>query len=537
MAVGGGISLSTTARSLIRSGFFGKDFDTYVSEIVNFLQLRFGTDVASNIVASEQGIVLIEMMAFALSTMSWYGDRQADDTTLLFVRLRAAAVTIARQLGYIARSSVPPAVSLTMTLTTPPPARLTIDMGTKMSGPNGLIFETTQQLIFDAGVVGPTTFAAREGQTLNAVFTSDGTPDQVFPITTVPTGQSIAQDSVIALVDAVQWTAEAILPFQQANVFEFQYGFNPPRLVFGDGVAGNIPPKGSEIRVSFFVTHGTSGSVPANSVTSFSAPLAVGTTIIGAVITQPQPSTPGSDPESIASIQSNAPQVFQAAGRAVTQADLDAWINSFIDPTFGGVAIGRATVPHSYQQDAEALSIIQAMINANVPADVVTRLQNYWNTVLSSNCAANVVVAQVLSSDPIGRYVTAPVGLARALETFLNAKTESTVKVHVADGSINLISVNLAVDVHVLPAFTSQEASQTVVASVIATLEAQLLGRRYGDSLRISDLYQAVEALDGVDWSHIKITNNPTRVTAPGDLPIQDFEVITLGTLPVVTLV
>lgn len=535
--VGGGISLSTTARDLVRSGFFGKDFDTYVSELVDFIGLRFGSDVANNIVASEQGIVLIEMMAFALSTMSWYGDRQADDTTLLNARLRAAAVVIARQLGYVARASVPPAVTLTMTLTTPPPSRLTIDQGTKMSGPSGLIFETVQQLIFDTGVVGPVTFAAREGQTLSAVFTSNGEPNQVFPITSVPTGKSIAQDSVQAFVSTLQWTANPIITFDQTNQFEFQYGFNPPRLLFGDGIAGNIPPKDAEIKVIFFVTDGTAGSVPANSVKSFSAPLAVGTTLIGTNITQPDPSTPGSDPESIASIKNNAPLVFQAAQRAVTQADLDGWINSFIDPTFGGVAIGRATVPHSYQQDAEALSIIQAMINASVPADVVTRLQNYWNTVLSSNCAANVVVAQVLSSDPIGRYVRAPVGLARALETFLGAKTESTVKVHVADGSINLLSVDLAVDLHVLPAFASQEATQTVVASVIDTLERQLLGRRYGDSLRISDLYQAVEAVDGVDYSHIAITNNLTRVSTPGDLPINDFEVITLGQLPVVTVV
>lgn len=534
---GTGISLTQTARDLIRSGFFGKDFDTFVSEISDFLALRFGTDVANNIVASEQGIALIEMFAFGLSTAAWYIDRQAGDTTLLYVRLRAAAVAIARQLGYVARAAVPPAVTITMTLTNAPPSRLTIDQGTKLNGPGGLIFETTQQLIFDTGQLGPQTFSAREGQTLEQVFTSDGTPNQFFLLTTIPTGQSLAQDSVQAFVSTVSWAANSMLLYEQTNQFEVQYGFSPPRLVFGDGIAGNIPPKDSEIRVRFFVTDGTTGSVPAASVTTFSQPLSVGTTIIGATLVQSQPSTPGSDPEPIASIQANAPQVFQAAQRAVTQVDLDGWINSFIDSTFGKVAIGRATVPHSVDQDAEALSIIQDMVNASVPADVIQRLRDYWNGVLSSNSDANVVVAQILSSDSLGRYVQAPVGLARALETFLNAKTESTVKVHVADGSINLLSVNLAVDVHVLPAFTSQEAAQAVVANVLQAIEQQLLGRRYGDSLRISDLYQVVEAVDGVDYSHIKITNNLTRVTAPGDLPIQDYEVITLGALPAIALI
>src|SRR5581483_2498390 len=108
-------SLSPTSKTLIRSGFFGKDFETYRSEIIDFLNARFGTQVTSNIITSEQGVMLIEAVSFALSTASWYGDRQADDTTLKDARLRVAAVTIARQLGYKPAASVAPVVSLTMT--------------------------------------------------------------------------------------------------------------------------------------------------------------------------------------------------------------------------------------------------------------------------------------------------------------------------------------------------------------------------------------------------------------------------------------
>lgn len=535
MPPGGGISLSVTARDLIRSGLFGKDFDTYVSELVDYLRLRFGDEVASNIVASEQGIVLIEMMAFALSTASWYGDRQADDTNLVDVRIRSAAVVIARQLGYKARAAVPPAVEITITLDTVPPARLTIEKGRKLNGPNGLVFETTEEVIFDAGEVGPKTFAARQGQTLEEIFTSTGEPTQVFQITTVPADSSIAQDSPETFVDSVEWPEQEFLTFEQINQFEFQYGFNPPRLVFGDGVAGNIPRKDADIRFRFFVTTGTGGSVPANSVTTFTQPLVAGDgTLIDATLVHNDPSTPGSGPESIQSIKTNAPLVFQAAQRAVTQDDLDGWINSFIDPTFGAVAIGRATVPRSVDQDAEALSII-ADIETTLP-DVATRLRDYWDSVLSSNCQANVVVAQILAADNIGRYVEAPEGLARALETFLDAKAESTVKVHVTDGTINLLSVDLAVEVKTTADFASAEQQLTVVSNVQAALETQLIARNYGESLRISDLYAIVEAIEGVDYAHIAITNQPTRIDAYGDLPIESYEVITLGVLPVVTL-
>jgi hypothetical protein len=536
MPPGGGISLSVTARDLIRSGLFGKDFDTYVSEIVDYLRLRFGSEIANNIVASEQGIVMIEMVAFALSTMSWYGDRQADDTNLVDVRIRSAGVTIARQLGYKPYASVAPAVEITITLDSVPPANLTIEKGRKLNGPNGLIFETTEEVVFDAGDVGPKTFAARQGQTLQAIYTSSGEPNQVFLVTTVPSGSAIAQDSPEVTVDALDWTEQDFLTFDQTNQFEFQYGFNPPRLLFGDGVAGNIPRKDAEIRLLFFVTDGTGGSVPANTVVTFTEPLVCAdSTVVSATLVHNLPSTPGSNPESLASIKTNAPLTFQAAQRAVTQADLDGWINSFVDPTYGAVAIGRATVPRSVDQDAAALTIIQAIENAGLQ-DVADDARDYWNDVLSSNCQANVVVAQILSSDIEGRYVEAPSGLARALEVFLEDKAESTVGVHVTDGSINLLSVDLAVEIKSTLAYSSSELQQTVVANVRSALTTQLIGRKYGVSLRISDLYSVVEAIEGVDYAHVSITNQPTRVNSYGDLPIESYEVITLGVSPVITL-
>ena len=603
------VTLSTQAKELIRSNFFGKDFETIVNELNDHLLFQFGPEVLSNIVASDFGQVLIEMHAFALSTAHWYGDRQADDTTLRYARLRSAANVIARQLGYKPSAAVPPAITLTITLDFAPTlTRLVIEQGRKLVGPGGLIYVTVEELVFDVGEVGPKTVDAVEGEVVEEIFTSDGTPNQFFFLEGTPPGKSISQDSPRAFVNTVEWEENELLTFVQTNQFEVQYGFNPPRLQFGDGIAGNIPPTDSEIRLTYLATSGPSGAVQANTVTAFQEPLVAGTQTITANVSHDEASTPGSSRESVDSIRINAPLVVQTADRAVTQKDLDALINSFIDPTFGAVSIGRATVPRTVDEDAEALSIIEQIetscpftINLNsvvgtfqlgetvtggtsgatgivvgfttltvtllslgtgdfsvgesitagtsgttavttlvITSDIATRLRTYWDTVLASNCKANIVNAQILAADATGRYISAPVGLATALENYLNERAESTVQVIVTDGSINLFQVTLAVEIRLQTGFNNDAARANVFSNVTSVLEAELLGRSYGDSIRIGDLYALVEAVDGVQFSHIAIdqingaTPEDGVLNEFGDLVVEDFQVITLGNSPTI---
>jgi hypothetical protein len=75
-------------------------------------------------------------------------------------------------------------------------------------------------------------------------------------------------------------------------------------------------------------------------------------------------------------------------------------------------------------------------------------------------------------------------------------------------------------------------------------LQEELLGRDYGASLRIGDLYNLVEAVQGVDYAHITIVvkdNMGLDVTASktnsfGDVEIKDFEVLTMGNTPAITI-
>ncbi|MGE3483201.1 MAG: hypothetical protein AB7L09_00330 [Nitrospira sp.] len=850
------ISLSPTSRDLVRSTFFGKDFDSYRQEIIDSLTAIYSEPVATNIVSSEQGVMLIELNAFALQTAAWYGDRQADDTTLQYARLRFAAVTVARQLGYKASSAVPAVVDVRVQLASAPLVQLTIARGSQATGPDGLVFETLADLVFDPGQIGsglpaglavrdivvdpaasaniyaatsngvlktttggtswvtsnsglsnsnvtaiaidpvttttiyvgtissgifkstdagvswassssglsnlnitsvaidpispaviyvttdgggifksinsgatwtainggildfsllvvaidpatpatlyagafsggvfksinsglswgtansglaftnvkhiaidpvtPTTLYAstvgggiykstnsattwtpvnsgftglspnklvvdpttpanlyastadagvfkstdsgatwssavtgltvtnntaisvdpntpttlyvgatdggiygstnsattwaalnngiddpikivqmREGQTRAETFRSSGDPFQIFEIPT-PTGTAVAQGSPSVSVAGVLWPEVSLLTYDQTDQVEIEYGLNPPRVIFGDGIAGNIPPKDAEVRVEYFTTSGSLGSIASDTIGNFTTPIIAGTTTIGTILTNALPSTPGSDPESIDSIKVNAPQVFQAARRAVTADDLTGWVNSFVDPVYGAVAKGRATSPRSAAADAEGQSIIQTLIAFGVPTTITDRLATYLNSILSSNCSANVVNAQILAADSIGRYVPASSGLAQNLADFLNGIAESTVEVVVTDGSINLLSVDAVIGIKILSTITNEALRNQIRDDARNAVQALLLGRDFGDSLRIGDIYQTVEAVDGVQYSQITLVvrNNigddvsSARLNRFGDLEIEEFEVITLGASPEVS--
>lgn len=531
------IQISKEAKDLIRSTFFGKDFSTYRAEIIDNLRDTFGQEVASNIVASEQGVMLIEVISYALSTLSWYGDRQADETTLSDVRIRDNAVTIARQLGYKPYEAVPAVADITLTLDAPAPAKLTIPKGRKLTGPGGLVFETIAETEFDVGESGPKTITVREGETLTELFTSDGSANQRFLLETIPTNTSIAEGTVSLTVGGRLWSAVEFLPFDQLDVFEVEAGRSPAFVRTGDGVAGNIPPTGAQVEIEYFVTRGPNGAVASNTITSFVDPLVTGSFTLTGTITQPDPSTPGSFPESIISIKTNAPLVYQSAQRGVTNNDLDGLINSFVDPTYGAVAKGRATTPRSSAEDAQLQTHISDITSSGVSQNIIDSISDYWNTVLQSNCQANVVLAQILSFDSVGRYVSAPLGLARALETYLDSLVESTVKVKVVDGAVNLLSINMTISVKILSNIVAQAEIESIKTEIATETQTYLLNRDYGQSIQISDLYRTLDSITGVDYVNISITNQPTRKDEFGNLFIEDYEVITMGSLPVVNVI
>lgn len=590
------VNISETAREITRTSFIGKDFDSYVAEITGFISQRFGTELFNNFTASELGIVLIESTSYALSTLSWFMDRQASETYLETAILPTSVARLARLIGYKPSGAVPSTGTAQVTLTVPKAFDVVIPVGSQMASVTGKTYETSAELTFTAGQVGPSDVAIVEGITIEESKVSDGSAGQRFSIDSLPTERFIGEGSVVVGVGGVDFTVVDFISFDQTNQVEVAVTEDPPTIRFGDGIAGNIPEQGAEIRITYRSTEGAAGPIQAGELTVFSQPVIVAFQVVATTVSNSTASAPGSDSESLSETKANAPAVFRTADRAVTEGDYTSLVEAYVDADFGAVAVGRAVISRGIEEDAETRTILALLeaacgvtlihgtvtggpfqvgdiltgaissatgtvtrvdassmevksvtgtfstedvtgsisgatatvtsVVGSITTDLLVRLTAHWNAVLSSNCKANLVSVQILQSDSTGRLIAPNAGLAASLQTFLEARKEATQTVSVTDGSINLFSVDTTARVKLLDGFNRT----TVANDVQVVIDGFLSTKRFGESVFRSQLDDLVQAVSGVDYVNLSFTSPLTKVDSFGNVIIELFEVVTLGT-------
>jgi len=363
------IQLSSPQALINRARYAGKDFFTFVDDLVARVKSNFGTEY-DEFVVSALGQMLIDQVAWAAETLSFYVDRQAAESYLSTARTRRAASNIARQLGYKPARVISATTDVAVNLNNVQPVDSTINAGFKFQGPNGLVFEATQAVTFPAGE-GPASVArsisVREGKTRTESFVSNGKKSQIFPLS--PANGMEVLDGVSVTVDAAPWTESEFLTFDQADQYEVDYHESPPILVFGNGVAGNIPPLGATITVEYVESSGAGGLVLSNTIVDVVNTLVVGATSVPITVTNPTPSSGGSDAETLEEIKASAPGFFASRNVAVTQRDYVSLSQAYADPLAGAVAVAQAFVAHGASDDLTLLGLIS---DANAIAQAVS---------------------------------------------------------------------------------------------------------------------------------------------------------------------
>jgi len=535
-------------KTVSRVRYAGRDFTTILDEIVAYLAQNFGT-VFTDFVQSDLGIMFAELVAFCADGLAWYQDQQATECFLETAQGRNNIVRLARNVGYKVKSMVSASVDLQLTLGTTYEFDITVPARFQFLGPNGLIFELRANVVFLAGSTTPVTYPALnpayEGQTINETFLSDGKPNQIFPLKLVPDGKTVLQGSFEVIIDGDVWTEVDFIEFTQSKIYEVEYGFDPPEIRFGDGIAGLIPTAGSEIKVKYIAGSGVRGNVGPNQITSLVTPLVIGGVVIDLQVNNPNAASGGSDQPSLEQIKNLAPRVFRSEGVAVTKEDFDALANNFSDISWGAVGKAIAVIVRDADSDVTLMALINQILNLNdnppiLKTEVRNNLYDYLDAIVSGQCKANHVVIYVLAKDVNGYYTAPTTGLLSALAAYLEPKKVVPVTIEVVSAwNIGVVSFHANIDVRlkISPNYVSAD----VKDKVLSNIEARFKDREFGENLRISDIYEDTD-VDGVIYSHVIISQPPSEVppnliTADGDMELQhEWQMIIPGTINIIEI-
>lgn len=339
------LSIESPQAIVNRSRFAGKDFFTFIDDLIARIQLLFVTEF-NDFVSSGTGQMLIDIVSWACETLSFYIDRQAAESYLQTAQLRRSVNRLCRQVGYKMAPAVAASVDLQVTLTQVRAFDVPIPIGFQFQGPDNLIFEATELVTFPAGE-GPTstprTVAVREGTTKTEKFTSNGTKGQVFRLGPAD-GKYVAEGTVSVTVAGAPWTESEFITYDATDQYEIDYNLSPPVIRFGDAAAGNVPANGADIVVTYVETAGEGGLVMSETIDDVVSPLVVAFTDIGLNISNEDPSAGGAPPESLESARRNAPLFFAARNAAVVRTDYVSLSEAYADPVAGSVAVAQAFV-------------------------------------------------------------------------------------------------------------------------------------------------------------------------------------------------
>ena len=326
--------------------YTSKDYYVLRDELVARIQDRIPEWTASD--PSDFGVALVEAFAYMGDLISYYIDRNANESLITTATQRDSVINIAQTYGYIPAGYRQAFTLLTVSNTSA--AAVNIPAGTVVSGDvisgdvvNTVYFTTVSDATVDPQVSstpGTEDISALEGRYVTVVSdnantygeligTSTGLPNMSFELGETPsvdgTTELYVQDGDVYS----KWTQVQHLLDNGPTDLVYQVNTdanNSVYITFGDGVSGVIPTIHSEIRANYMVGGGLIGNVPSDTLVDIVYVPGLSTNQTTALqsvvtVTNADPAIGGSDPETTNQIRVSAPASLRAANRAVTLQD------------------------------------------------------------------------------------------------------------------------------------------------------------------------------------------------------------------------
>lgn len=333
--------------------YAARDFVTIADDLLRRLKIEYEDDY-NDFATTSQGIMLRDLCAWAYAALTWYLDRTASDMYLETARTRAAVERLVSQIGYKMTPAAAGSTSVELTFPDGTPGPFDMKNRWRYLSKSGYQYESDakfeQATALSAGET--VSIDVRQGETRTLTYTADGSKNQIYRMSSIDEDRFLGADSVEIWVDGLLWEEKDFLEFQATNQnhYEVNYMSNPPFIRFGDGLAGNIPPAGAEVKIRFRIIDGEKGSVTSDSIQTSIDTLTIAGETVTFTVNNASPAK-GRDPEKAESAKRWAPVSFAARGAAITQPDYQAFANSYVDPSYGAVAKAYAINPRERYDD------------------------------------------------------------------------------------------------------------------------------------------------------------------------------------------
>jgi hypothetical protein len=354
--------------------------------------------------------------------------------------------------------------------------------------------------------------SATQGETVKdeVLGSGDGRAFQTFllkkkPLTylpaTDPEGLSTVQSTLQVMVNGVQWKEQPTLAESQPDAQEHTTSLDDAgqtAVIFGDGRFGAKPPTGRDnIRARYRKGMGTNGNVAADKVTQ----------LLDAVpgltqVTNPQPTRGGLDQENPDRIRRNAPASLRTFGRAVS-------VQDYADLALSFPGVAKASATWVVCDPATGKAVAQPHVRLTIALADGTKLADQAS-------------------------------FARRLRDFLDRRRDPNVPMRFNDCIEVYLDVDVEIDVE------DRHPRRATAARVLAALSPNLNPAgvpgyfaferlQFGQGIRLSDLYGAIQAVEGVRSAVVKQLrrrDQPASAGPPDDIFIRPTELAVLRNNP-----
>ena len=414
--------MSTTPVSSIPISvdYTSKDYYSLREELITRIKDRVPDWTATD--PSDFGVALVEAFAYLGDVMSYYIDRNANESFMATATQRASVLNIAQTYGYVPagyRNSY-----TTFTITNTSASQITLGAGTVFSG-DVIIGETVQPVYFTtdadvviqeqiAGTAGTNTITASEGRPVSLVADNVNTYGELIGVSTGTPGMSFQLGETPVVDGSIEIYVQDGTVYSKWTQIQHLIDYNPTdqvfqatldqndivTILFGDGVSGFIPTKYAEVRAKYTVGGGVIGDVGATTITQIhyvpGLSESATTALSSALTVTNQIALGGSDPETLEQIRISAPISLRANNRAVTLQD-------YADLALGVSGVGKANATASVWT---SVTVYIAPSRSATDTDTAPGLDSLGDTTVEYTTIKNAVTDYLTPRILLGTTVT-----------------------------------------------------------------------------------------------------------------------------------